>query len=161
LSVGGVEKVNLYTPTRENARDECGRFAVDAPGDQHLVVLRKMREKNRGNCPHSRGADETRFGTFEPRHLLGELGRVGMTVAGVDESRGQSVAKRIHMIEVRRAVDDAQVDRWNERLAGRACAIRCACTDSRRCGGVRVTWHGLPSVSWTQWGARREPPAGY
>ena len=41
-------------------------------------------------------------------------------VAGVDETLGRSVVEGIDMVEISQAVDDAQVDGRNQRLAGRS-----------------------------------------
>ena len=50
------------------------------------------------------------FSPFQPRHLERELGRVRVSVPGVDETRGLPVAERVHVVEIGRAKDDAQVD---------------------------------------------------
>ena len=109
-----------------------------------MVVLRKMRQKDRGNRPHPRGADQSGFAAFEPGHLLGKLDCVGMPVAGVDEARGAPLAECVHVVEISRAVDDAQIDRRNERPATRASAIQARVhreSPDAECSG---RWHGSP-----------------
>src|ERR1017187_8224057 len=67
-----------------------------------------------------------------------------MAVAGVDETLGATIAERVDMVEIGRAVNDAHVDRGNQRLAARLDSQRCpraqCCSVWRR--GVRR--HGWP-----------------
>ena len=57
--------------------------------------------------------------TFELGQLFGKLGRVGMAVAGVDEAVRSTLAEGIDMVEISRAIDHAQVERWDQRRTGR------------------------------------------
>src|SRR5437762_2265490 len=97
-----------------------------------MVVMREMREKNRGDRPHTRGAHQPGFASFELGHLFGELSCVGMAVTGVDETRRRSITQRVDVVEIDRAINDAQVDRGNEWPTARARMFRCACTECRR-----------------------------
>ena len=117
--VGRVEDVVADPPPRQLPRDQRAGPAINAVGEQDVVPLPEQVQERRGDRPHARGADQPGLGPLEPGELLGELGRVGMAVARVDEAAGRAVVQGVDVCRIGRAVDDAQLDRRDQRPAAR------------------------------------------
>ena len=82
-----------------------------------MVALAEERQEGGRDGPHARGADEGRLAALELRKLLGELGRIGVAVARVDEATRVPAVQGVDMIEIIQAVNDAQVE-GGDRAAG-------------------------------------------
>ena len=62
--------------------------------------------------------DQPGLGAFQARELDGELGRIGMAVACVNEAAGLSVIESIDVIEIGGTINHAQLERRDQRGAG-------------------------------------------
>ena len=99
-------KLSWVTPNREQLPGhQRGRLAVESVGDDHVVALADQGQQGGGDGRHPRGADQARLGALDLGHLGGELGRVGMAVAGVEEALEPAVVEAVDLIEVGDLVD--------------------------------------------------------
>ncbi len=94
-----VEHVMTDPPPRELAGHERGRFAIDAVGNEEVVILTQECEKNRGDRSHARSTDQAGLSSLESGQLVGELGRVGVCLAGINEARDVSLVEGIDVVE--------------------------------------------------------------
>ena len=82
----GIEAIVGHSEPGELPGHQGGRLAIEPFGDQDVIALAGEGEEGGGDGGHSRRADQSGLGFLEVGQLGGELDRVGMAVAGVEEA---------------------------------------------------------------------------
>ncbi len=111
LGMGGIEAVVGDAEPDHFPGDERGRLAVESLREDHVVALADQGEHGRRDGGHPGGADQGGLRALDLGHLGGELDRVGMSVAGVEEAGEPAVVEAVHLVQVGDLVDGAQLER--------------------------------------------------